>query len=141
MRVWMIFKRFQEVRAGYPGSSLARARRVSIVILITLGIIQYLTVKSSFCAKIPFENLKPISIEFREVDLPDVLRILSAKAGVNIVVSPDVKGKVTARFEKPTSLSEILNFILETHGCRYEVVDNVIKVSKVKVPLLVRSFS
>jgi len=47
-----------------------------------------------------FQDLKLVSVEFKEVDLRDALRILSAKTGVNIIASPEVEGKVTARFER-----------------------------------------
>ena len=87
------------------------------------------------------EALLTPPIDLEDVDLVEALHLLSAKTGVNITISPGVEGRVTAHFERPVPFLKALNFILETHGCRYEVVDNVIKVSKVKVPLLVRSFS
>jgi len=85
-----------------------------------------------------FQDLKLVSVEFKEVDLRD-LRILSAKTGVNIIASPEVEGKVTARFERPIPFLKALKIILEANNCRYERVDNVIKVSK--IPLFTKSFS
>lgn len=41
----------------------------------------------------------PVTLDFEEADIKDVLRVLSMKSGINIIYGPDVKGTVTLRLE------------------------------------------
>lgn len=84
------------------------------------------------------QSSKYISMDFRNADIRDVFRGISAKAGLNIIVSPEVEGKVTLRFEKPVPLFKALELILEINDCEYEKVGNIIKIRK--KPILSRSF-
>jgi len=77
-----------------------------------------------------------ISLDFDNADLEDVLRSISAKCGINIMVDPDVKGKVTARFEKPIPLLKALSLILSPHGFDYTLEDGIIRVKKPPVEFL-----
>ncbi|MBC7190380.1 hypothetical protein H5U35_09325, partial [Candidatus Aerophobetes bacterium] len=73
---------------------------------------------------------KVVSLDFEEIELKDALRLISINTGANIVIDPDVKGKVTARFEKPLPLLKALSFILSPHGYEYRVEDGVIRIKK-----------
>ncbi|MHB9155782.1 MAG: type IV pilus secretin PilQ [Endomicrobiales bacterium] len=42
---------------------------------------------------------KPITVDFEEADIRDVLRILSMKSGINIIYGGDVNGTITMRLE------------------------------------------
>jgi type IV pilus assembly protein PilQ len=43
---------------------------------------------------------RKIDLDFKEVDLADVFRLLADVGGVNIVIADDVKGKVTLRLRR-----------------------------------------
>ncbi len=80
-----------------------------------------------------------ISIDFKDIDLNDLLDILSAKTGLNIIASPEVEGKVpVARFENVPVL-KVLEIILESFDYQYEIGDNIIRVSS--IPLLSQNFT
>jgi type IV pilus assembly protein PilQ len=68
-----------------------------------------------------------ISVDFRETPIEDVLRILAKQAGVDVVKSPKVEGKVTATLTD-IPLSEALDNILSAHGCGYIPTQNMIRV-------------
>ncbi len=80
-----------------------------------------------------------ISIDFKDIDLNDLLDIISAKTGLNIIASPEVEGKVpVARFENVPVL-KALEIILEFFDYQYEIGDNIIRVSP--IPLLSQNFT
>lgn len=113
-------------------------RLVNFLVLLGLGV--GLIILSPFCYAQNTASLdsKPISIDFPEADLKDVIGILSVMTGLNIVVDNDVEGIVTARF-KNVPVLQVLQTILELNDCQYEVLDDIIKVTK--IPILTRSFS
>ncbi|MEA1965367.1 MAG: secretin N-terminal domain-containing protein, partial [Candidatus Aerophobetes bacterium] len=81
-----------------------------------------------------------ISLDFSNTDLRDVLHTISLKTGLNIIIGPQVEGKVTASFPRPTPVLKALQIILKLNGCEYRREDDVIKVTKVRISLLTRSF-
>jgi len=56
-----------------------------------------------------------VNMEFRDTDLPTVLRTLCQGAGVDFVLDPSVKGNVTAKLRN-TSWENALEIILKSHG-------------------------
>lgn len=69
-----------------------------------------------------------VTMDFKEADIHNVLRILSYKSDVNIVAGPEVEGKVTVRLvDVPWETA--LKVILETYDFGYERVGNIIMVS------------
>ena len=70
-------------------------------------------------------------LEFREVDLKDVLRQLSKQYGLNIVFSESVKGLITVQLQNIT-IEEALDSIITINGFVYTIKDNVIKVTTAK---------
>ncbi|MCK4618157.1 secretin and TonB N-terminal domain-containing protein, partial [Candidatus Aerophobetes bacterium] len=79
---------------------------------------------------IPSDSIS-ISIDFKDIDLNDLLDILSAKTGLNIIVTPEVQGRVPmARFENVPVL-KALEIILEPYDYEYEIVDDIIRVSPI----------
>ncbi|GEM_PF-242685 len=68
-----------------------------------------------------------VSLDFKEADIRNVLRILSYKSGVNIVASPEVAGLVTIRLTD-VPWDKALAVILETYGYGFERKDNIISV-------------
>lgn len=69
-----------------------------------------------------------VTIDFKDADIQDVLRILSAKSGVNIVAGKDVTGVVTIRLVD-VPWEKALDIVLKTYGYAYDRADNVIRVT------------
>jgi len=74
--------------------------------------------------------LKKISIDFREMPIEDVIRMMAKQADVDIVKSPKVTGNVTVTLTN-VPLGEALNNILAAHGYGYVVGENMIRIAPV----------
>jgi type IV pilus assembly protein PilQ len=71
-----------------------------------------------------------ISLDFKEADLQQVLRIISLKSGVDIVSSPDVAGVVTMKLTN-VPWEQALDIILRTYSLTYERKGNIVRVMTV----------
>jgi type IV pilus assembly protein PilQ len=72
-----------------------------------------------------------VSLDFKEADISNVLKIISYKSGVNIVTTPDVAGNVSVRLsDVPWEIA--LDVILKTYGFGYQKQGNIILVTKVE---------
>lgn len=71
-----------------------------------------------------------VSLDFRDADIANVLKILSYKSGVNIVVGPEVTGLVTIQLND-VPWKQALEVVLETYGYAYEQKGNIITVTTV----------
>lgn len=69
------------------------------------------------------------SMEFRDIELKDLLRVLSRDYKLNIVISKEVEGRVTASFSNIT-LKQALEAILKIQGYALIEEDDIIKVIK-----------
>ena len=69
-----------------------------------------------------------VSIDFKDADVTNVLRILSLKSQVNIVAGPEVQGTVTIRLED-VPWERALDVVLRTYGYVYERDGNIIRVT------------
>lgn len=69
-----------------------------------------------------------VTIDFKDADIQNVLRILAAKSGVNIVAGKDVTGTVTIRLVD-VPWEKALDIVLKTYGYAYDRADNVIRVT------------
>ena len=78
--------------------------------------------------KAPANNQIIESLEFREVDIKDVLRQISKQYGLNIVFSEKVSGLVTVQLTN-VSVEEALDSIITVNGFIYTKKENVIKVT------------
>ena len=72
-----------------------------------------------------------VSLDFRDADISNVLKILSYKSGVNIVVGPEVTGLVTIQLND-VPWKQALEVVLETYGYAYEQKGNIITVTTVE---------
>ncbi|OGX07770.1 MAG: hypothetical protein A2Z88_03235 [Omnitrophica WOR_2 bacterium GWA2_47_8] len=72
-----------------------------------------------------------VSLDFRDADIRNVLRILSFKSGVNIVASPEVTGLVTIQLND-VPWRQALEVILETYGYGYDQKGNIITVTTIE---------
>jgi len=68
-----------------------------------------------------------ISIDFKDADIRQVLRIIALKSGVDIVAGPAVEGVVTIKLTN-VPWEQALDIILRTYGLAYERKDKVIRV-------------
>ena len=69
-----------------------------------------------------------ITLDFKEADIRDVLKIISYKSGVNIVPSPEVTGTVNVRISD-VPWERALDVILKTYGYAYDKQDRIIVVA------------
>ena len=69
-----------------------------------------------------------VTVDFKEADIQNVLRILAFKSGVNIVAGKDVTGVVTIRLVD-VPWEKALDVILKTYGYAYDRQENIIRVS------------
>ncbi len=69
-----------------------------------------------------------VTLDFKDADITNVLRILSYKSGVNIVAGKDVSGPITIRLTD-VPWEKALNVILRTYGYTYEREENIIRVT------------
>ncbi|MDZ4242573.1 MAG: secretin N-terminal domain-containing protein, partial [Candidatus Omnitrophota bacterium] len=72
-----------------------------------------------------------VSLDFRDADIQNVLRILSYKSGVNIVAGPEVTGLVTIQL-KDVPWKQALDVILQTYGYGYDQKGNIITVTTIE---------
>jgi len=72
-----------------------------------------------------------VTLDFKEADINNVLKIISFKSGVNIVTTPDVIGNISVRLaDVPWEIA--LDVILKTYGFGYQRQGNVILVTKIE---------
>ncbi|MBL7170766.1 MAG: type IV pilus secretin PilQ [Candidatus Omnitrophica bacterium] len=72
-----------------------------------------------------------ITVDFKDADIRNVLRVISYKGGVNIISAAEVKGRVSTRLvDVPWETA--LDVILKTYGFGYEKKENIIRVSTIE---------
>lgn len=72
-------------------------------------------------------------IDFKNQDIRDALRLLSAPYDVNLYLEPEVQGKVTLRLTN-IKLKDALKFIILENGYQYRLNGGIIQVYKPKPP-------
>jgi type IV pilus assembly protein PilQ len=76
----------------------------------------------------PKEKIEPtISLDFKEADILDVLRLIAHKVGMSILPGKNVKGVVTAKLDN-VPWRKALDLILKTLGYAYIIDENIIRV-------------
>jgi len=78
---------------------------------------------------VPFKRIEPgfFSINFKDADLVDVIRLLSEQHGLNLVLGEEVTGKITLRL-KEVPLEKALDLILKANGYTWFIDDNILLV-------------
>ncbi|MFH0935723.1 MAG: type IV pilus secretin PilQ [Candidatus Omnitrophota bacterium] len=71
-----------------------------------------------------------VTLDFKDADIANVLKIISYKAGVNIVAAPEVTGNITVRLTD-VPWHTALDVILKTHGFAFEQQGNIISVAPI----------
>lgn len=75
---------------------------------------------------------KKISVDFRDMELLDVIRIISREYDLNIIAGNNITGKVTVSF-RDVEVDEALENILIVNGYTYIKKDNVIRIESLEV--------
>ncbi|MFH0877210.1 MAG: secretin and TonB N-terminal domain-containing protein [Candidatus Omnitrophota bacterium] len=73
-------------------------------------------------------KIETITLDFKEADIRDVLKIIAYKSGMNIVASPEVSGTVNVRISD-VPWERALDVILKTYGYAYDKQDKIIMVA------------
>ncbi len=68
-----------------------------------------------------------ISINFENVDIRDVIRILANKAQVNMIVGPDIQANVNMQLNN-VSWERALTVILSTYGLTYKEEEGLVRI-------------
>ncbi len=68
-----------------------------------------------------------ISVDFKDADIRQVLRIISLKSGVDIVAGTDVEGLVTIKLTD-VPWQQAMDIILRTYGFTYEQQGRIVRV-------------
>ncbi len=76
----------------------------------------------------PVYAAKRISMDLKDADIGNVLRLLAFETGMNIVAGPNVTGKVTVALQD-VPWDEALRVILASHGLSYRVEGSIIRVN------------
>jgi type IV pilus assembly protein PilQ len=71
-----------------------------------------------------------VTLDFKEADIRNVLKIIAYKSGVNIVTTPEVIGNITIRLVD-VPWEKALGVILKTYGFGYEKAANIITVAPI----------
>jgi len=72
---------------------------------------------------------KLVSLDLMDADLRNVLRLLADLTGTNIVIEPDVSGKVTLKVEQ-VPWDQVLDMVLSMNDLGKEQIGNVIRIAK-----------
>ncbi|VAW12081.1 hypothetical protein MNBD_BACTEROID05-1002, partial [hydrothermal vent metagenome] len=69
-------------------------------------------------------------LDLKNIDILDVLKLISKKSGVNIVAGQSVKGRITVYLKK-TTVEEALEIIVEAYGWAFRKENEIIKVMSI----------
>jgi type IV pilus assembly protein PilQ len=73
---------------------------------------------------------RKISLDLQDADLINVMRLFAEVAQLNIILSPDVKGKVTVRMVN-IPWDQAMDTILRMNGLGYALEDNILRIASV----------
>ena len=78
---------------------------------------------------LPYKRIEPgfFSINFKDAELVDVIRLLSEQHELNLVLGEGVTGKITLRLKK-VPLEKALDLILKANGYTWFIDDNILLV-------------
>jgi type IV pilus secretin PilQ/predicted competence protein len=82
-------------------------------------------------AQPPRQQPRLISLDFKDADINNILRILAEFSGLNIVTSEDVKGKVTVRLQN-VPWQQALDSVVRAAKLAYVQEGNIIRVDRLQ---------
>jgi type IV pilus assembly protein PilQ len=71
---------------------------------------------------------RKISLDLQDADLVNVMRLFAEVANLNIILSPEVKGKVTVRMVN-IPWDQAMDIILKMNGLGYALEDNILRIA------------
>ncbi len=74
---------------------------------------------------------KVISLDFQDADIVPILRLLGDVGGYNMVVHPDVKGKITMKLMN-VPWNQAMDILLKTFNLEKVVEGNIIRIATIK---------
>jgi type IV pilus assembly protein PilQ len=75
--------------------------------------------------------MENVTLDFKDADIRNVLKILAQKSGVNIVATPDVVGTISIKLSD-VPWDRAMDIILKSNGFGYQRQGNVILVTKIE---------
>ena len=72
-----------------------------------------------------------ITLDFKDADIRNVLKVIAYKAGVNIVANPEVAGTVSMQLVD-VPWQKALDIILKTYGLAHETQGNIVMVAPIE---------
>jgi len=86
-------------------------------------------IKSDRGPIVPYKRIEPalVSINFKNADLVDVIRLLSEQHGLNLILGEEVTGSITLKL-KEVPLEKALDLILKANGFTWFIDDNILLV-------------
>ncbi|MBF0484675.1 MAG: type IV pilus secretin PilQ [Candidatus Omnitrophica bacterium] len=127
-RTFFIFMIFLVVAAGAAFAQVPAGQTVAAPTVATAS-----PADSSMPEAAPVAEVSQpgnVTLDFKDADIKNVLKILAFKSGVNIVPSPEVTGMVTIQLND-VPWEEALEIVLRTYGYAYEKKNNIILVMTV----------
>jgi len=73
---------------------------------------------------------RKISLDLQDADLINVMRLFAEVANLNIILSPEVKGRVTVRMVN-VPWDQAMDMILRMNGLGYALEDNILRIASV----------
>ncbi len=73
---------------------------------------------------------RKISLDLQDADLINVMRLFAEVANLNIILAPDVKGRVTVRMVN-IPWDQAMDIILKMNGLGYVLEDNILRIASV----------
>lgn len=73
---------------------------------------------------------RKISLDLQDADLINIMRLFAEVANLNIILAPDVKGKVTVRMVN-IPWDQAMDIILKMNGLGYVLEDNVLRIGTI----------
>ncbi len=71
---------------------------------------------------------KPIFLDLKDADILDIFRLIAEVSGFNVVVDPDVSGRITLRMDN-VPWDQALEVILKNQGLGKEIEGNVMRIA------------
>jgi len=78
---------------------------------------------------VPYKRIEPalVSINFKNADLVDIIRLLSEQHGLNLILGEEVTGSITLKLVE-VPLEKALDLILKANGYTWFIDDNILLV-------------
>lgn len=74
---------------------------------------------------------KTLSVDFKDAELIDVVRIIARKFDINMIAGENIKGKVTVSFRE-IPVDDALESILKINGFAYVKDGNIVRIIELK---------